>query len=88
MVCSSIGQFYRGDRHSKQPFGGGICEKPSWLGQLRHPGIVLGPYVVDEQGPEDGGYVHLDILEVRHGKIVHEWESDDYSSWSKVPAGR
>ena len=48
--------------------------------------IVLGPYVVDEQGPEGGGYVHLDIFEVRHGKIVHEWESDNYASWSRGPS--
>jgi len=50
--------------------------------------IVLGPYVVDEQGPEGGGYLHLDVLEVRHGKIVHEWESNDYSNWSRVPSGQ
>jgi hypothetical protein len=37
--------------------------------------IVLGPYVVDEQARVPGGTVHLDIFEVRRGKIVHEWES-------------
>jgi hypothetical protein len=57
---------------------------PNPLKMIRR--IVLGPYVVDEQGPEEGGYVHLDILEVRHGKIVHEWESSDYSSWSRGPS--
>ena len=56
---------------------------PNPLKMIRR--IVLGPYVVDEQGPEGGGYVHLDIFEVRQGKIVHEWESNDYSSWSRVP---
>jgi hypothetical protein len=30
---------------------------------------------VDEQVRDPGGTVHLDIFEVRHGKIVHEWES-------------
>ncbi len=48
--------------------------------------IVLGPYVVDVQSVKAGEYVHLDMLEVRGGKIVHEWESDDYSSWSRKPA--
>ena len=38
--------------------------------------IVLGPYVVDEQGVVEKGKSHLDIFEVRKGKIVHEWESD------------
>jgi hypothetical protein len=37
--------------------------------------LVLGPYVVDEQVREPGGTLHLDIFEVRKGKIVHEWES-------------
>ena len=37
--------------------------------------IVQGPYVVDEQIREPGGTLHLDIFEVRNGKIVHEWES-------------
>lgn len=43
--------------------------------------IVLGPYVVDQQSVMGGRIVHLDVFEVRNGKIVHEWESDDYSSW-------
>ena len=38
--------------------------------------IVLGPYVVDEQDVVERGKAHLDIFEVRNGKIVHEWESD------------
>jgi hypothetical protein len=45
--------------------------------------IVLGPYVVDETG---GQYIHLDIFEVRHGRIIHEWESDNYASWSHSPS--
>jgi hypothetical protein len=45
--------------------------------------IVLGPYVVIEEAVRDGLYVLLDIYEVRHGKIVHEWESQDYSRWSR-----
>jgi len=44
--------------------------------------IVLGPYVVDEQAVVERGASHLDIFEVRGGKIVHEWESDLY------PAGK
>jgi hypothetical protein len=48
--------------------------------------IVLGPYVVDEAGPVRGDFVHVDIVEVRHGKIVHEWESDNYASWSRGPS--
>jgi hypothetical protein len=54
---------------------------PNPLKMIRR--IVLGPYVVDQQAPMGGAYVHLDILEVRHGKIVHEWESDNYASWSR-----
>ena len=38
--------------------------------------IVLGPYVVDEQDVVEQGKAHLDIFEVRKGKIVHEGESD------------
>jgi hypothetical protein len=37
--------------------------------------IVQGPYVVDEQIREPGSTLHLDIFEIRNGKIVHEWES-------------
>jgi hypothetical protein len=37
--------------------------------------LVVGPYVVDEQVREPGGSRHLDIFEVRKGKIVREWES-------------
>jgi hypothetical protein len=36
--------------------------------------LVVGPYVVDEQARGRDGTVHLDIFEVRGGKIVHEWE--------------
>ena len=42
--------------------------------------IVLGPYVVDEQDVIEQGAAHLDIFEVRKGKIVHEWESDLFPS--------
>jgi hypothetical protein len=41
--------------------------------------IVVGPYVtwdyriVDNRGTKHG----LDVLEVRHGKIVSEWEPRD-----------
>jgi hypothetical protein len=37
--------------------------------------MVVGPYVIDEQvrGPDRSR--HLDIFEVRRGKIVREWES-------------
>jgi hypothetical protein len=42
--------------------------------------IVLGPYVVDEQDVVEQGAAHLDIFEVRKGKIVHEWESDLFPS--------
>ena len=38
--------------------------------------IVLGPYVVDEQDVVEQGKAHLEIFEVRKGKIVHEWASD------------
>lgn len=47
--------------------------------------IVMGPYVVDEQAVLDLGAVHLDIFEVRNGKIVHEWESD---LWRPVASSR
>ena len=53
-------------------------------GALRR--MVLGPFVVDAGGPMRGDFVHLDIFEVRHGKIVHEWESDNYASWSQSPS--
>lgn len=42
--------------------------------------IVLGPYVVDEQDVVERGKAHLDIFEVRKGKIVHEWSSDLFPS--------
>jgi hypothetical protein len=32
--------------------------------------------------------VLLDIYEVRRGKVVHEWESRDYSRWSQTPSHR
>jgi hypothetical protein len=48
--------------------------------------IVLGPYVVDKHANEAGSYVHLDIFEVRHGLIVREWESGNYSSWTSAPS--
>ena len=38
--------------------------------------IALGPYVVDEQDVVEQGKAHLEIFEVRKGKIVHEWASD------------
>lgn len=44
--------------------------------------------MVDEQSVKAGEYVHLDMFEVRGGKIVHEWESDVYSRWRRKPAGR
>lgn len=51
--------------------------------------IVVGPYVVDEQavmlpGSRD---LHLDIFEVRHGKIVHEWESGSAPASHSAPPG-
>jgi hypothetical protein len=46
--------------------------------------IVLGPYVVVEEAVMGGRYVLLDIYEVRHGKVVHEWESHDYSRWRQT----
>ena len=46
--------------------------------------IVLGPYVVIEESVRDGRYVLLDIYEVRQGKVVHQWESRDYSSWTQT----
>ncbi len=49
--------------------------------------IVLGPYVVIEEAVRGGLYLLLDIYEVRHGKVVHEWESQDYSRWNRTPAG-
>jgi hypothetical protein len=49
--------------------------------------MVLGPYVVIEEAVRNGLYVLLDIYEVRQGKIVHEWESQNYSRWSRSPAG-
>jgi hypothetical protein len=37
--------------------------------------MVVGPYVIDEQVRGPDGNRHLDIFEVRKGKIVREWES-------------
>jgi hypothetical protein len=37
--------------------------------------MVVGPYVIDEQVRGPDGHRHLDIFEVRQGKIVREWES-------------
>jgi hypothetical protein len=37
--------------------------------------MVVGPYVIDEQVRGPDGNRHLDIFEVREGKIVQEWES-------------
>jgi len=37
--------------------------------------LVVGPYVIDEQVREPDRSRHLDIFEVRGGKIVREWES-------------
>jgi hypothetical protein len=47
--------------------------------------IVLGPYVVDEQDVVEQGKAHLDIFEVRKGKIVHEWESDLFPPGASSP---
>jgi hypothetical protein len=47
--------------------------------------IVLGPYVVDEQDVVEQGAAHLDIFEVRKGKIVHEWESDLFPPGASSP---
>jgi hypothetical protein len=59
----------------------GWCKPPKVRFKMIHR-IVLGPYVVDEQAVVDRGASHLDIFEVRGGKIVHEWESDLF------PAGK
>jgi hypothetical protein len=53
----------------------GWCKPPKVRFKMIHR-IVLGPYVVDEQAVVEQGKAHLDIFEVRKGKIVHEWESD------------
>jgi hypothetical protein len=53
----------------------GWCKSPKVRFKMLHR-IVLGPYVVDEQDVVEQGKAHLDIFEVRKGKIVHEWESD------------
>ncbi|MFL5494522.1 MAG: hypothetical protein ACJ8DC_09090 [Gemmatimonadales bacterium] len=53
----------------------GWCKSPKVRFKMIHR-IVLGPYVVDEQDVVEQGKAHLDIFEVRKGKIVHEWESD------------
>jgi len=53
----------------------GWCKSPEVRFKMLHR-IVLGPYVVDEQDVVEQGKAHLDIFEVRKGKIVHEWESD------------
>ena len=37
--------------------------------------MVVGPYVIDEQVRGRDRTRHLDIFEVRQGKIVREWES-------------
>lgn len=43
---------------------------------------MLGPYVVVEEAVMGGCQMILDVYEVRHGKVVHEWESGDYSRWA------
>lgn len=53
----------------------GWCKPPKVRFKMVHR-IVLGPYVVDEQAVVERGASHLDIFEVRGGKVVHEWESD------------
>jgi hypothetical protein len=53
----------------------GWCKAPKMRFKMIRR-IVLGPYVVDEQDVIEQGKAHLDIFEVRKGKIVHEWESD------------
>ena len=42
--------------------------------------MVVGPFVIDEQVRGPDGKRHLDIFEVRHGKIVREWESSAVSA--------
>ena len=37
--------------------------------------MVVGPYVIDEQMRDPDRSRHLEIFEVREGKIVQEWES-------------
>jgi hypothetical protein len=37
--------------------------------------MAVGPYVIDEQMRGPNRSRHLDIFEVRQGKIVQEWES-------------
>jgi hypothetical protein len=49
------------------------CHPPKLRFKMIHR-IVMGPYVVDEQAVVDRGGVHLDMFEVRNGKVVHEWE--------------
>jgi hypothetical protein len=51
------------------------CKPPKPRFKMLHR-VVLGPYVLDEQAVLDKGTAHLDIFEVRNGKIAHEWESD------------
>jgi hypothetical protein len=53
----------------------GWCKPPKVRFKMIHR-VVLGPYVVDEQAVVERSKAHLDIFEVRKGKIVHEWESD------------
>ena len=37
--------------------------------------MVVGPFVIDEQVRDPDRSRHLEIFEVRQGKIVREWES-------------
>jgi hypothetical protein len=60
-------------RHLSQALADMKAFKPKAKAARR---IVLGAYVVDEQVISGPGMVHLDIFEVRNGKIVHEWESN------------
>ena len=38
-----------------------------------------------EEAVKNGRYVLLNIYEVRRGKVVHEWESADYSRRTRPP---
>lgn len=60
------------------------CHPPKLRFKMIHR-IVLGPYVVDEQAVVDKGAAHLDIFEVRRGKVVHEWESDLWPPGAQSP---
>jgi hypothetical protein len=69
-------------RLTREEFVSGLmewCHPPKPRFKMLHR-IVMGPYVVDEQAVLDKGRVHLDMFEVRNGKIVKEWEG----GWEEV----